>query len=245
MKESLDLTNMVFHRLSVLNRHPVKTKNNAICWDCICVCGNLSIVTTSNLLSGTVLSCGCWAKEISHLHSLKHGATGTPIYNIWKSIKQRTCNPNNADYPAYGGKNIQMFDEWKNSFESFQVDMGPRPSEKHSIDRYPNNSGNYEPGNCRWATQEEQANNKSNNVRYLFEGVEQTVVKIAEKEGISKESLRKRLSQGQNIETVILDMKNNKAKRKQSVSDVKVDCNEPSEIRVFLAAAAIRFYSEG
>jgi hypothetical protein len=71
-------------------------------------------------------------------------------------MRRRCTNPNNADWKQYGGRGIKVCDRWIESFDNFLADMGPRPSPKHSIGRFPNNDGNYEPRNCRWATAAEQ-----------------------------------------------------------------------------------------
>lgn len=82
-----------------------------------------------------------------------------PLYKIWQGMKAR-CHGKNPNQ-RYGGRGIIVCERWKNSFQAFVEDMGPRPSLKHSVDRI-NVHGNYEPGNCRWATPVEQANNKAN-----------------------------------------------------------------------------------
>lgn len=96
----------------------------------------------------------------------KHGMAQTPEFTAWVNIRQRCYNPKNPKYPEYGGRQITVCDRWRgeNGFENFYADMGDRPSPKHSIDRYPDNDGNYEPDNCRWATATEQARNKRNTV---------------------------------------------------------------------------------
>lgn len=82
-----------------------------------------------------------------------------PLYVRWWHMLQRCYNPNSTHYKYYGGRGISVCERWRNSFEAYRDDMGPPPTPKHSIDRI-NNDGNYEPGNCRWATASEQARNK-------------------------------------------------------------------------------------
>lgn len=83
-----------------------------------------------------------------------------PLYNTWKGMVQRCTNPNNPDYPRYGGRGIGVSAEWRDSYEAFARDVGPKPNKNLSLDRIDNN-GHYEPGNVRWATAKAQANNRS------------------------------------------------------------------------------------
>ena len=89
-----------------------------------------------------------------------------PLYSIWHNINQRCHNTNNKNYHSYGACGVVVCERWRNSFDSFIVDMSPRPSSDYSIDRWPNPHGNYEPGNCRWASPAEQSHNRRDN-RYL------------------------------------------------------------------------------
>lgn len=98
----------------------------------------------------------------------KHGKSNLKEFRLWCGLKQRCNDINCSKYPIYGGRGIKVCERW-HSFENFISDMGPRPSPKHSIDRI-NNDGNYEPENCRWATVEEQSNNKRTTVRISFRG---------------------------------------------------------------------------
>ena len=104
-----------------------------------------------------------------------HKLSETPEYAIWCGIIKRCCNKNNKSYKYYGGRGITVCSRWRNSFKAFLEDVGPRPSKTHSIDRYPDNNGNYEPGNVRWATSQEQAENQRSNILVTFKGKTATV----------------------------------------------------------------------
>jgi hypothetical protein len=96
--------------------------------------------------------------------------TNTPEYDTWKSIKNRCYNTSFKQYADYGGRGITVCDEWRNSFETFYRDMGPKPSNEHSIERRKNNKG-YSKDNCYWATKEEQSNNRRSNRLFEIDGV--------------------------------------------------------------------------
>lgn len=128
-----------------------------------CDCGTEKNLRVSVLGVGTK-SCGCLGRETAGEKARTHGMRNTSEYNIWTSMKQRCHNPNFRFYANYGGRGISVCERWRESFEAFYADMGPRPSKKHTIDRI-DNDGGYEPGNCAWSTYKEQAQNKRPQLR--------------------------------------------------------------------------------
>lgn len=146
-----------FGRLTVIERVGNDIRNQAV-WACQCSCGNIVTVCGAKLRSGHTKSCGCLHKKTLSALRKTHGMSGTPEYNSWNSMKDRCRNKDNQDFKNYGGRGITVCDRWLNSFENFFADMGPKPSPNHSIDRK-DNDGNYYPGNCKWSTILEQANN--------------------------------------------------------------------------------------
>jgi hypothetical protein len=110
-------------------------------------------------MRGLTRSCGCLRREASRGRKIRHGRYRTPEYVSWASAKQRCHNPKYAAFHLYGGRGIRMSDEWRADFAAFLAHIGPRPTKAHSLDRI-DTDGNYEPGNVRWATAEEQANNR-------------------------------------------------------------------------------------
>jgi hypothetical protein len=151
----LDLTGKKFGRFTVIKRTATEKKHWR--WLCRCDCGTEKIVDAGHLKSSHSISCGCYKKE----RSTKHGHAGreTSEYMAWKHAKDRCFNPNDKAYKNYGARGITMCAEWRDSFAAFFADVGLRPSGL-SLDRFPNNNGNYEPGNVRWATRSEQNRNQ-------------------------------------------------------------------------------------
>lgn len=140
-----------------------KNKYRCVCWLCLCECGNLTMVTTSNLRAGTI-SCGCRKVKSIGERTTTHGLTRvgikrTPEYNAWHNMIQRCTNQKNHAYPSYGYRGIKVCARWLNSFENFLADMGHKPSPELSLERIDNDCG-YEFSNCMWATKKEQSDNK-------------------------------------------------------------------------------------
>ena len=136
-------------------------------------------------------------------HGCSRRGKTTVEYRIWDGIKQRCYSPGNSNWHKYGAKGIVMCDRWRNSFAAFLDDMGPRPSEKHSIDRYPNQTGNYEPGNCRWATSLEQNANLTRNRMLTCGGETLHASEWARRMGVNVSVVFKRLRMGWSDEKTI------------------------------------------
>jgi len=156
-------------------------------WKFKCNCGNTKDIRIDSVVKGITKSCGCYNKS-SHE---KHGKYNTPIYRTWRSMKDRCLNKNHFAYKDYGGRGIKVCIKWL-KFENFYKDMGERPHNK-SLDRIDNNKG-YSKDNCKWSTQKEQSNNKSNNHLITFKGKTQNITQWSEELGINRETLYGRIN---------------------------------------------------
>lgn len=153
-----DLTGQRFDRLVVLREADAGTHRR---WECRCDCGTTVVVFHPALRSGNTRSCGCLRREITTSRMTVHGEAKrsgwTRTYRIWLGMVSRCTIQSATGYARYGGAGIAVCSRWR-SFEKFRADMGEAP-DKMSIDRWPDNAGDYRPGNCRWATAKQQAQN--------------------------------------------------------------------------------------
>lgn len=172
MPAPIDMTGKRCGRLIVLE-FSCKTNGGEYTWRCLCDCGNEAHITGYALRSGHTQSCGCLHSErtAEARRSEKiHGLADSPEYRSWISMVRRVTNPASHNYAYYGGRGITICDRWLNGdgvrsgVECFVLDMGNRPSAT-SLDRI-NNDGNYDPGNCRWATRSEQVRNRRLNLKH-------------------------------------------------------------------------------
>lgn len=192
----IDLTNREFERLTARRR--VSGPDNRTYWLCECKCGTFIQVEGGKLRSGHTRSCGCLLTDILIERNTTHGHGHSSMYNQHMARIDRCYNPNSAAYADYGGRGIKICDRWlgRHGFENFLKDVGLRPSPKHTLDRYPDLNGNYEPDNVRWATMKEQARNRRSNIRITHEGVTRILIEWAELYGISYGTLHTRLKLG-------------------------------------------------
>lgn len=197
-----DLLGKTFGQLKVMSFAGRDSKRRAL-WKCECLCGNEPVFPGYKLQAGRRKSCGCSRLAQLRIASIKHGNTAggklTPEYNSWADMIKRCTNPNSQRFKYYGGRGITVSERWL-SFECFLADMGVKPSPNYSLDRFPDNNGNYEPGNCRWATREEQGRNRRSNHLVTFQGKTQCLTAWAEELNVPVNKLYKLHARRKSIE---------------------------------------------
>lgn len=161
---------------------------------CRCECGVERRVSIYGLRIGDSKSCGCLHREIVGAMRKTHGYSGMREYRIWFAMLKRCYNPKHIYYSNYGGRGISVCERWRESFDAFFECMGNSPKGT-TLDRI-DNDGNYEPGNCRWATDDQQKNNRRANHLLTAFGKTQTMVRWAREYGIRFGTLRERIVRG-------------------------------------------------
>lgn len=204
MTKAIDMTGTVHDRLTVISRSANNAKGQA-CWLCSCVCGKQLVVAGVLLRIKNTTSCGC--KNLDRVKtgdiSRKHGRSRSSVYRIYKGMRDRCYNPNSDNYDNYGGRGIRICQRWLESFIAFLEDMGERPSPKHSVDRFPDQNGDYEPGNCRWATMKEQHCNRRDNNLITCDGVTENITEWSVRTGLSRQLILYRIRSGWPVEAAL------------------------------------------
>ena len=202
-----DLTSCKFGRLTAISRVENNSKGHTQ-WLCHCDCGGRKIAQSAYLNKGTTRSCGCLANE------QRRSAGESRIteysrsqlireYKSWDGMISRCYNPSAKGFENYGGRGIKVCPEWKASFKTFAVEMGKRP-DNMTLDRI-DNALDYSAKNCRWATRQEQANNRRNNRFISIDGQTLTVAQWARKIGVDCHIIRMRLSHGMNDHDAVMN----------------------------------------
>lgn len=183
MRKGILFEGMTFRGVTLLRKGP------GLKWFCSCpVCGSETLRTNGALLDfmrGDTQHwvCTCFGKRS------RHGMTGTPTMITWEGMIQRCHNPNATKYETYGGRGITVCARWR-VFKNFLEDMGLRPAGT-TLDRIDSN-GNYEPGNCRWASQKDQTENTRRIVRVIYEGREYCLKEACKAAGVNYDTIRKK-----------------------------------------------------
>jgi hypothetical protein len=196
-KWGMDITGMVFGRLTVTEVLKVPHKRTRCI--CQCSCGNTINVVRESVVSGNTKSCGCFKLESETSNSKTHGMSETAEFRAWWAMWRRTTDKSHKNYDLY--KDRTPPEIWRD-FQVFFAELGSRPSPKHSLDRI-NNDLPYGPGNCRWSTQKEQVNNTSTNKMLTYQGETKTAAQWAESLGIPKQTLYSRLYRGVPVDVAL------------------------------------------
>jgi hypothetical protein len=188
----INLEGKRFGALVVVSAHP--GVGGQLKWLCKCDCGTEKLIRADHLKAGKILSCGCQTgARISAAKAPLGAHHASPAYGCWIAMRARCHSPESTAYPQYGARGVTVCDRWRDDFKTFLADMGERPSMGHSLDRYPNRTGNYEPGNVRWATFTEQARNKDSNRTLTYNGESHSIVEWSEIVGVSATLIQARL----------------------------------------------------
>lgn len=191
-----NLVGRQFSRLTVISIW-AQNKTKMSLWLCLCDCGKWNVTASNNLLNGHSRSCGCLSIDVTRSRSITHGesySSGiTPEYRAYIGAKSRCTNPNNVSYSRYGGRGIKFL---FTSFDEFMNEVGRRPTDDHSLDRFPEQDGNYEIGNIRWATPTEQSRNTRRNHKITINGEAKCIAEWCKEFGINGSTVHQRIRKG-------------------------------------------------
>lgn len=197
---TIDLNGQTFGRLLVVSFDG--RRNRRSYFKCTCDCGNQIIARSDSLRSGNTTSCGCLRSRIPPIVRARNGRSKHPLYGVWRSMVSRCYSPKHTSFPRYGAIGIDVCTSWRKSFETFLQDMGPRPSNRHSIERNDGSKG-YSPENCRWATTAEQCSNTRSNRRLDAFGETRTLQQWSVLTGLRRETIARRLKLGWPVEDAL------------------------------------------
>ena len=186
------LIGKTFGRLTILNVDHIGPSRNKY-YRCVCSCGQKKIVSRSGLISGDIVSCGCYREEHKREFGKIHGLHSHKLYGVWSGIVQRCTNNRASNYSRYGGRGIAVCDEWRDDFKAFYdwaITHGY--NDGLTIDRIDVN-GNYTPNNCRWVFPRDQYSNKRNTVNITYNGVTHTLAEWSRLLHIDYNTLRYRV----------------------------------------------------
>lgn len=193
--------------------------------ECVCDCGNKMVARLTNLRTGNTVSCGCFKKESISNQKRCHHMQNTRIYRIWCGIKRRCYNKNDEHYHLYGGRDIKVCKEWRESFlEFYNWAINNGYDDSLSIDRIDFNR-DYEPNNCRWANQKTQCRNKSSTAYFLIKDIKMPVVGFCEIFGLDYRYVMKVLNKMKHKYIDFISLK----ERESSKEECQEFCNRLNE----------------
>lgn len=199
-----DLTGQKFGRWTFVSPTEEKTSSGHALWNLVCDCGTEGVRDALVVTRGQSKSCGCLRRETDGQASVTHGHSrvgqATPTYRSWVAMRSRCNDANSADFKDYGGRGITVCSRW-DSFENFLTDMGER-SKGQTIERQDPN-GNYEPGNCCWATRKEQSRNRRDTVYLTRNGETKSLADWADLLGLKQITIHMRLRRGYSDEEAL------------------------------------------
>ena len=182
MGRFIDMTGQEYGELKIISR--AENLGGMTAWLCECSCGKRKIIRGSDIRYGRARSCGHLISESTKERLTTHGGKHTRLYNIWCGMKRRCNNANDERYPVYGGRGINVCDEWSEDFSAFREwALHNGYNDTLTIDRIDANRG-YEPDNCRWTSQLEQVRNRTITFTYTFRGETKPVAEWAKLKNI-------------------------------------------------------------
>jgi hypothetical protein len=239
MPKFIDLSGKKFGRLQVIKRasnYRQPSGKSIVMWECKCECGSVSVVSSSNLLSGNSKKCKCCNekefKDYLTNGQRKHGDSTKRLYRIWRGMKTRCLNSKTKEFDSYGGRGISICEDWKNSYETFREwALLNGYADDLTIDRK-NVDGNYEPSNCRWISISEQQSNRRNCNFIEYKGEKKILKDWAKDLGIPYSRLSGRLALGWSIEDAFTKEYKSSFNRK-TVRVAQIDCNTNEIITIY------------
>lgn len=200
-KAQLKYTGKVYSRWTIGNlSHRSKGKNGVYYFSCTCSCGTVKNININSIIKGQSMSCGCYAVEQAKIAITKYfnKESKTKEYRAWCNMKTRCYNKNRKQYKDWGGRGIIVCERWLGvkGFANFLIDMGKSPSKAHSLDRFPDQNGNYSKSNCRWATPKQQSQNKRGVNIIFHKGKNRSLSECSKLEQIPVETVCHRYRKG-------------------------------------------------
>lgn len=204
MGKFVDLAGKQFGLLTVIGKTGKRSRSGCVVWECKCRCGKTTYVPSSSLIGGYSASCGCAQRLATKKANTTHGKSYEKIYRVWNGIKERCENPNNVAFKNYGGRGIELCEEWHNPecFIDWAYAHGYSPGKKLSIDRVDNDKG-YFPENCAWVDKRTQQNNRRVNHHLTLNGETKTLSEWGETVGIKPNTILCRIRKGWTAEEAL------------------------------------------